>query len=206
MDKIKQAYRLSGIKYPWVLLISMIVFMLSLYFQRVYRNDFSDFEIVGYGSGFLAALIWSVLNYFGHLKLNRLFKKYDNIDVFVEQTHMKKEEKEEFAQYLNDYVKDLEQKGEPHGSAVKKAINSFQVQEFSEAKGGDMFEKPAHYYLLGYTSVFVAVIIILQTVDGFFPAQLIISSLSLTLGLYAAAFFILFFLYKVIDKLLPQDK
>jgi hypothetical protein len=204
MNKIKQAYRLSGIKYSWILLISMIAFMLSLYFHRIYRNEFSDFEIASYGLSFLIALVWSVLNYFGHLKLNRLFKKYDDIDVFVEQMHMRAEEKEEFTQYLNDYVKDLVQHGEPYESAVKKAINSFQVQEFSEVKGGDMFEKPAHYYLLGYTSVFIAAIIILQTIDGFFPAQFILSSLSLTLGLYAAAFFILFFLYKAIDELLPQ--
>jgi hypothetical protein len=157
---------------------------------------------VSYGLSFLVALVWSVLNYFGHLKLNKMFKKYDNIDVFVEQTHMEKEEKKEFTQYLNDFVKDLEEKGESHDAAVKKAISHFQVQEFSEAKGRDMFEKPTHYYLLGYMSIFAAVIIIVQIVDLFLPIHFILSSLSFTLGVFGVAFFVLFFLYKIIDKLL----
>lgn len=203
MNRIKRIFKLSEIKYPWALLLSMATFIASLYIERNYDLP-PNIETVLYGIGFVVALIWSILNYMSHLKLNRLYKAYDDIDVFVGNMTMKKDEKIELVQYLNDFVRDLEEQGETHESAVKKAIGNFQVQEFSEAQGGNLFEKPTHYYLLGYVSIFVCAFIIINFLNTFLQLPFILSALSLTLTIYSIGLFLMFFIYKLIDILMAK--
>ncbi len=204
MNKVKRIYDLTDIKYPWLLLLSMVAFVLSLYFNKLHPNIGPNAEMVIYGSSIAIALIWSILNYISHLKLNAIYKKHDDITVFVEHMAMKKDEKIELIQYLNDFVKDLEEKGDAHEVAVKKAISQFQVQEFLAAQDGDLFEKPTHYYLLGYASIFVGVILIIQCLNIIFPVPFIVSAANFMLELYSIAFFFLFFLYKLIDSLISK--
>lgn len=204
MNKVKRIYDLTDIKYPWLLLLSMIMFILSLCYNRFYPKIDSRTEMVIYGASFAVALIWCILNYIGHLKLNAIYKKHDDIAAFVEHMAMKKEEKTELIQYLNDFVKDLEEKGDSHEDAVKKAISNFQVKEFLAAQDGDLFDKPTHYYLLGYVSIFVGVILIIQCLNIIFPVPFIVSAVNFMLVLYSIAFFCLFFLYKLIDVLISK--
>ena len=204
MNKLKRIYNLTDIRYPWLLLLSMVMFILSLCFHRLHPNIDSNMEIVIYGAGFAVALTWSILNYISHLKLNTIYKKHDDIAVFVEHMSMKKDEKIELIQYLNDFVKDLEEKGDTHENAVKKAISHFQVQEFTAAQDDDLFEKPTHYYLLGYVSIFVGVILIIRCLDIIFPVPFMLLAASFMLVLYSIAFFCLFFLYKLLDVLISK--
>lgn len=204
MNKVKRIYNLTDIKYVWLLLLSMIMFILSLCYDKFYPKVDSRTEMIIYGASFAVASIWCILNYISHLKLNAIYKKHDNINVFVEQMAMEKEEKIELIQYLNDFVKDLEEKGDSHEDSVKKAISQFQVQEFLAAQDGDLFDKPIHYYLLGYVSIFVGVVLIIECLNVLFPVPFIVLAANFMLELYGIAFFCLFFLYKLIDVLISK--
>lgn len=204
MNKLKRFYQLSDIKYPWLLFLSMIAFVLALYFNRLYPDIYARLEIIIYGAVFAIALVWSILNYIGHLKINTIYKKHDNLEAFVERTSMNKEEKMELLQYLNDFVKDLEENGETHENAVKKAISHFQVQEFSEAQGGNIFEMTTHYYLLGCASLFIGAALIIQILNMIISAPFIIMAAVFMLYNYGVAFLCLFFLYKLIDNLISK--
>jgi hypothetical protein len=98
---------------------------MALYFNRFYPDAFARIEIVVYGASFLVALLWSILNYIGHLQIRAIYKKHDNIEAFVKRLTLSKEEKAELTEYLNDFVKDLEEIGSTHEEAVKTAISLF---------------------------------------------------------------------------------
>lgn len=204
MNIIKRVYSLSEIKYPSMLLLSMSAFIMSFCIGRYYRDLTPAAEAAMYGIGFAIALIWSILNYMGHLKLSRIYKKYDTIGTFVEYMTMEDDEKIELIQYLNDFVKDLEERGENHENAVKKAISHFQVQEFSEIRGSDIFEKHSHYYLFGYVSIFLGAFLVISLLNAIVHITFILAAINLTLVIYGIGLFLLFFLYKLIDILMAK--
>ncbi|MEL7566738.1 MAG: hypothetical protein AAGU27_17915 [Dehalobacterium sp.] len=203
MNKIRRIYYLADIKYPWLLLISMLAFITALFFNRFYPDTFTRIEIVIYGAVFLVALLWSILNYIGHLRISVIYKKHDNIEAFIKRLTMSKEEKTELSEYLNDFVKDLEENGSTHEEAVKTAISHFQVQEFTQAQG-NIFETPIHYYLLGYVSIFVGLIIVIQCIDLIISLPFIILAVSFMLMLFSIAFICLFFIYRLIDVMIAK--
>ncbi len=203
MDKIKRIYNLADIKYPWLLLISMLAFIIALCFNRFYPDAFTKIEIVVYGAVFLVALLWSILNYAGHLQISAIYKKYDNIEAFIKSLSMSKEEKAELTEYLNDFIKDLEENGSTHEEAVKTAISHFQVKEFTQSQG-NIFETPIHYYLLGYVSIFVGLVIVIQCIDLIVSLPFIVLAVSFMLMLFSAAFICLFFIYKLIDVMIAK--
>ena len=198
MNKIKRIFNLIDIKYPWLLLISMLAFIIALCFNRIYPDAFTRIEIVVYSAVFLIALLWSILNYVGHLQISAIYKKHDNIEAFIKKLTMSKEEKAELTEYLNDFIKDLEENGNTHEEAVKTAISHFQVKEFTQSEG-NIFETPIHYYLLGYVSIFVELIIVIQCIDLIISLPFIILAVSFMLMLFSVAFICLFFIYKLID-------
>jgi hypothetical protein len=181
----------------------MLAFITALCFNRFYPDAFTRVEIVIYGAVFLVALLWSVLNYAGHLKISAIYKRHDSIEAFIKSLIMSKEEKAELLAYLNDFVKDLEENGNTHAKAVKTAISNFQVKEFTESES-KIFETPTHYYLLGYTSIFVALVVIIQCINLIVSLPFIVLALCFTLGLFAVAFVCLFFVYKLIDVMIAK--
>lgn len=203
MNKIKRLFSLADIKYPWLLLISMLAFVIALYFNRFYPNAFTRIEIGIYGAVFLVALLWSILNYVGHLQISAIYKKYDNIEAFIKKLTMNKGEKAELTEYLKDFVTDLEENGSTHEEAVKTAISHFQVKEFTQSQG-NVFETPAHYYLLGYVSIFVGLIIVIQCIDLIISLPFVVLAVSFMLMLFSAAFVCLFFIYKLIDVMISK--
>ncbi|KPU42824.1 hypothetical protein OXPF_35870 [Oxobacter pfennigii] len=203
MNKIKKIYSLTDIKYPWLLLISMLGFILALYFNRAYPYAFTRIEIVIYGAVFLVALLWSILNYVGHLKISAIYKRHDNIEVFIRGLTMNNEEKADLTEYINDFVKDLEENGSTHEEAVRTAISHFQVKEFTQWQG-NIFETPIHYYLLGYVSIFAGLIIVIQCIDLIVSLPFIILAVSFMLMLFSAAFICLFFIYKLMDVMIAK--
>lgn len=151
MNRMKDFFDIKMIKYPWLLVLSMTTFVAALYFDRAYFSNFPKGELVLFGAVFIIAFIWSILNYVGHLQVRSIYGKFDSIEDFISCLSMKKEEKEELAEYLYDFVKDMEENGANHEAAVKTAIGQFQVKEITE-RDGDLIETKPHYYLFGYTA------------------------------------------------------
>lgn len=203
---IKKVFNLSDIRYPWLLLISMLLFIFSLYNNKINPDISMIVELVTYGSAVIIAFVWSILNYIDHIKVNVLLRRYDTIDVFVDNLVMEKQEKEDLKSYLNDFVKDLEENGKTRDEAVKTAIAQFQVQEFTSlSKDNGIFELPVHYYLLGYIIIFAGLIILI----GIFTNTILVNSfllhaINFMLNLYAIGFLGLLLLYKLIDNLVTK--
>lgn len=116
-----------------------------------------------YGSAFFSAVIWGILNYIGHINVSAKYKKYDNIDAYVENLAMSGEEKTELKAYLADFAEDLASQGKMKEEAIKMAIDQFKVKEFTSlSKNGSLLDLPTHYYLVGYISIAAIAVIILQ--------------------------------------------
>ncbi|GAB6084861.1 hypothetical protein [Alkaliphilus crotonatoxidans] len=203
---IKKIFNLSDIRYLWLLLLSMILFVLSLYNNKVNPDINIGFEIITYGTAIGSAFVWSVLNYVDHIKVNAIYRKSDNIDSYVNSLIMKKDEKEDLKQYLNDFVKDLEANGKTKDEAVRTAISQFQVNEFTSlSKNTGIFELPSHYYLIGYVMIFVLTIILIQVMISIgLGGRFWLFAINFMLGLYSLAFLGLLLLYKLIDTLVAR--
>ncbi|CAH0119764.1 MULTISPECIES: hypothetical protein [unclassified Paenibacillus] len=88
--------------------------------------------------------------------------------------------------------------------AAKEAISQFKVKEFlSLSKHTTIFELHAHYYLIGWTIVAIAVLIALGLAGNAAPPfslpMLLVESV---LVAYGAGFIALFFVYKLLDALI----
>lgn len=203
---IKKIFNLSDIRYPWLLLLSMILFVFSLYNNKVNPDINVRLELLTYGTSIGCAFVWSVLNYVDHIKVNAIYKKSDNIDSYVNSLIMKKDEKEDLKQYLNDFVKDLESNGKTRDEAVRTAISQFQVSEFTSlSKNTGILELPSHYYLIGYVIIFALVMILTQVMISMgLGGRFWLYAINFILILYSLAFLGLLLLYKLIDTLVAR--
>jgi hypothetical protein len=203
---IKKIFNLSDIRYPWLLLLSMMLFVFSLYNNKVNPDISVRLEFLTYGTAIGCAFIWSVLNYVDHIKVNAIYKRSDNIDSYVNSLIMKKDEKEDLKQYLNDFVKDLEANGKTRDEAVKTAINQFQVNEFTSlSKNTGILDLPGHYYLIGYVIIFALAMILTQVMISIgLGGRFWLYAINFMLALYSLAFLGLLLLYKLIDTLVAR--
>lgn len=203
---IKRMFNLSDIRYKWLLLASMILFVFSLYNNKINPDMGTAIEWLTYGSSIICAFIWSILNYVGHIKLNKIYRKNESIEAYVDSLAMKKQEKDDLKTYLDDFVKDLEANGKTKDEAMKTAIGQFQVQEFNSiSKNSGILELPSHHYLLGYVLIFAAVIIfILCLVNTAFRDVFFLKAIYFMLILYSVAFIGLMFLYKLLDIIVSK--
>jgi hypothetical protein len=202
---IYKMFALSDIRYLWLLAGSMILFIISLYIDKINTSINGTLEWI-YGISIACAFIWSILNYIDHIKINALYKKCDNIDAYVDSLAMSKKEKEDLRTYLNDFVKDLEANGKTKEEAVKTAIGQFQVQEFTSfLKNSGIFELPAHHYLLGYAVIFAAAFIFIQSIINAALGDIfVLHAISFMLILYSISFLGLIVLYKLLDVLVAR--
>lgn len=203
---LKKTFNLSDIKYSWLLLLSMVIFILSLYFEKISSSITPLTQWITYGSAFLSAVIWSVLNYIAHIKVNANYKKYDDIKTYVDNLVMSKDDKLELMAYLEDYAADLSSQGKTKAEAVQIAINQFRVQEFSSiSKNNSVLNLPIHYYLIGYVLVDIALVIVLALLTNtIFHGYFWLSAFEFTLAAYGVGFLGLFFLYKVFDAAISK--
>lgn len=146
------------------------------------------------------------MNYIDHLKISTIYRKNDNIEIYVESLAMSREEKENLKEYLNDFVRDLEEGGMTREEAIKRAIGQFQVQEFlSLSKNKGIFELPIHYYLLGYILIFIVIMIIIKILTStIFGDLFLLHAINFTLNLYTISFLGLLILYKLIDSIIEK--
>jgi hypothetical protein len=157
---------------------------------------------IGYLLAFALAVVWGVINYIGHIRMNVMYQKQNNIQAYVENLAMGKEDKLELQHYLEDYAADLIMQGKPKNEAAKEAINQFKVQEIlSLSKDTMLFNLHAHYYLIGWAILAAIVdIIIWLLYGGFYPSSQLLLIIGLILIAYGMGFIALFCGYKLMDS------
>ncbi|WP_099156717.1 hypothetical protein [Virgibacillus ndiopensis] len=200
---IRKVFSLKDLKYSWLLLISVISFYITYYLDLLYNPAHVPIiALIGYGVAFIIAAIWGGFNYIGHIKVNALYQKHNDIHAFVSQLAMSYEEKMELQAYLEDYTTDQINQGKSENEAAREAINQFKIKEFSSLlKNTMIFNLHAHYYLGGY--VFIAVItgLILKLISVFCPF-LPLLVIAYTLFTFGFGFIGMFFIYKLLDAVL----
>lgn len=204
---MKKAFDLSDLRYPWLLLASMLLFVFSLYNNKMNPDISTAVEWLTYGTSIICAFVWSVLNYIDHIKINALYRKHNSTEAYVDSLTMKKQEKEDLKTYLDDFVKDLEANGKTKDEAVKIAISQFQVQEFTSlSKNSGILELPAHHYLIGYVLIFaaVAVILFLCLTNAAFKDVFLLHAIYFMLILYSVSFVGLLLFYKLLDLIVAK--
>ncbi|MFD0871051.1 MULTISPECIES: permease prefix domain 1-containing protein [Paenibacillus] len=203
--QIRKLFSLCDVKYGWVLLGSSALFGISNYFDQTYIND-PIWVHISYWFSFAIAVLWGVLNYISHVRLNSMYKKQNDIQKYVNQLAMSEEDKLELQTYLEDYVQDLIQQGKTEDEAAREAINQFKVKEFlSLSKNTMFFNLSAHYYLIGWTTITVISIILAWLLEtALFPDSLVIEAVENVLAAYSIGLLGMFFLYKLIDAAIYQ--
>lgn len=203
---IKKIFDLSDIRYSWMLLVSMVLFLAALYNNKVNPDMGVNIEFLTYGTAIGCAFLWSIFNYVDHIKINAIYKKGDNIDAYVNSLVMNKSEKEDLRQYLYDFVKDLEASGKTTNEAVRTAIGQFQVNEFTSlTKNTGIFELPGHSYLIGYAVIFaLGILLSLVMINTGLAAGFWINAVNFMLILYFVSFLSLLLLYKIIDNIFAK--
>ncbi len=200
---IRKIFSLKDIKHSWILLLSVTLFGISFYIDRLYSND--PIWIQGsFWISFTLAVLWGALNYISQIRMNNMYKKQDDIQEYVNQLAMSEEDRLELQTYLEDYVQDLTEQGTTKEDATREAINQFKVKEFlSLSKNTMFFNLHAHYYLIGWTIVIIFSFSLVWLIGIItFPKLLIILTIEVTLFAYGLGFFGMFFMYKLIDAII----
>lgn len=205
-NSIKKVINLSAISYPWLLLISMLIFLASLYYGKQNPQITLIIEWITYGAAILSAVIWGILNYIDHIKLGANYRKYNDIEVYVNNLIMSKDERVELKTYLEDYSKDLMSQGKTKEESIKIAIDQFRVQEFTSiSKNNSIINLPIHYYLIGYTMIAGIAAFILQILTNIlFANSFWLLAIEFMFVSYGVGFIGLFFLYKLMDTVLSK--
>ncbi|MFD2924355.1 hypothetical protein [Halobacillus naozhouensis] len=193
------------INYQWVLVTSILIFMATLYADLYEDPSYVPLLAVsGYGIALLVGGIWGAMNYIGHVRVNMVYRKNNDIPAFVDNLAIDREEKLELQAYLEDYTKDLVSQGKDEEEAVKLAIDHFKIKEFSSlSKDTQIFNLHAHYYLWGYTGIAgVLCLSLLYVTNAVITSSLTLIVLEATLFAYGFGFAALFFVYKLLDTIL----
>lgn len=200
---LKKVFSFNDMKHSWLLLISMVWFIASFYIERNYDPTDQYIGWMGYGGGVLLAMVWSIFNYISHIRVNKMYQKHHSISAYVNQLTINKEERNELQAYLEDYANDLLNQGKTEKEANEAAIRAFQVQEFSSlSKNTSIFNLHAHYYLIGYTTIAVIVVLILNILTNTIYSTFTLIVIEYVCFAYGIGFALLFFLYKMFDVLL----
>ncbi|MEG0772716.1 hypothetical protein [Clostridium sp.] len=204
---LRKIFNLSDIRYSWLLLISMGAFVLSLYNEKINPDITHVTQWLTYGFAILSAVIWSILNYIAHIKVSANYKKFDNIETYVDNLIMSKDEKLELKAYLEDFAADLLSQGKSKEDAVQTAINQFRIQEFTSlSKNSSLLNLPIHYYLIGYLLLDILIIIILTLITSIMlSSSFWLLAIEFMFILYGVGFLGLFFLYKMLDAIISKN-
>lgn len=201
---LKKAFSLRDIKYGWLLLVSIAIFFTALYLDLDSNpSHISIKAVISYGAALIVSVVWGAINYIGHIRVNVMYRKNNDIHAFVDKLAMSQEDKLELQVYLEDYIQDLISQGKEKEDATEIAIDHFKIKEFSSlSKDTQIFNMHAHYYLWGYTIIATLLCLLLL-----FVTNVLIES-SLALIVMESSFFVcafgftcLFFVYKLMDSI-----
>lgn len=203
---LRKIFNLSDITYAWLLIVSMLTFIFSLYNEKFNPDTTPLIQWITYGSAILSAILWSILNYISHININSNYRKYNDIDSYVNNLVISKDEKLELKSYLNDFVSDLISQGKNKEEAITIAINQFKVKEFySLSKNNPILNLPIHYYLIGYILVDIAIVVILLVLTNtILINSFLILSIEFMLVSYGIGFLGLFIIYRILDTIISK--
>jgi len=206
MKLLSKMFSLSDIKYAWLLILSIVVCGTFFYVDRTSDPDDQILLSIGYSVSFALAVLWSGVNYIGHIRINAMYRKQNDIEAYVEQLAMSGEDKTELRNYLEDYAQDLMNQGKSREEATEEAISQFKVKELlSLSKNTSLFQLHAHYYLFGWAIAAFTLLLLLAVLNGIFLSSPLLLIIAETIfAAYGAAFIFLFFIYKMLDALLYQ--
>ncbi|MFC4402695.1 hypothetical protein [Gracilibacillus xinjiangensis] len=201
MNLLKKITSLTDIKYFWILLVSIAVFVVTLLIDYYDNPAHTPFNVlVGYGIAIIIGGVWAIFNYIGHIKVNVLYRKSKDLSSFVERLVLDKEEKTELLAYMEDYAQDLVHQGRSYKEATAVAINQFKINEFDRlSKDSTIFHLPAHHYLIGYAFVATVLFVLWLWIGNTIISSPFITVLEATCFSYASGFIVAYFLYKLID-------
>ncbi|UVI30491.1 permease prefix domain 1-containing protein [Paenibacillus spongiae] len=206
MHLFRKAFSLGDIKYSWMLILSILICGAFFYADRMDQPDDRLWLSVGYGASFGLAILWSVMNYIGHIRINAMYRKQNDIGAYVEQLAMSDEDKLELRNYLEDYTEDLMTRGKSREQATAEAISQFKVKELlSLSKNTSLFQLHAHCYLFGWAAVACAALVLLVVLDGALGSNAVLVLILETIFIvYGASLFLLFLVYKLLDAWIHQ--
>ncbi|WP_080832626.1 permease prefix domain 1-containing protein [Cohnella massiliensis] len=198
---LRKAFSIGDLKFGWILLVSLAVCAAVGYIDLVDNPEDQFWLAVGYAVAFGLAVLWSGVNYVGHIRLAAMYRKMNDIGAYVEQLAMGAEDKAELRNYLEDYAQDLIRQGKSERQATAEAISQFQVKELLRlSKHTDLFQLHAHYYLLGWTACAALLVLLIELTKGVFPSESLAILLAESIAAaYGASFVCLFFVYKLLD-------
>ncbi|SER28635.1 hypothetical protein SAMN04487944_102234 [Gracilibacillus ureilyticus] len=201
MNLFKKITSFSDIKFFWILLISITVFVITLFVDYYDNPAYTPVNaLVGYGLAIMIGGLWAIFNYVGHMKINVLYRNSKDLSSFVERLTLNKDEKIELLTYMEDYVQNLVDQGKPMEEATSIAINQFKIKEFDQmSKDSAVFHLPAHHYLIGYAFLTGVLFVIWLAISNTITSSLYIIVMEATCFAYATGFIVAFFMYKLID-------
>lgn len=199
---LRKIFSLKELKYAWLLLISAMLCIFTFYVDEHFNPSDQFWLSIAYFTSFALAAIWGGMNYVGHIRINSLYRKQKDIQAYVDQLALGREDKLELLNYLEDFAADLELQGKTKEEAATEAINQFKVKEFlSMSKHTSPFESHGHHYLLGYGSLSLAVVLILILIEKALNSfSLYLFILETVLAVYGICLIALRILYKILDK------
>ena len=164
-------------------------------FQKKWRFDIG---MLVYGAVILVALLWGILNYTGQLQRSAMCGRFESVEAFTCKLPMTVQDREDLTEYLNDFVKDLEENGKSHQDAVETAIGQFQIREITRSEGGLIESKP-HYYLVGSAVICLGIALVIEWVNLAVHLPFPILAMSFMLVCYGLGFAGLFLIYRLAD-------
>ncbi|MFD1418923.1 hypothetical protein [Companilactobacillus keshanensis] len=195
-------FSMKQISFKLILAISAILFFVCYYLDTVIDPSKTESVfVVGYMFAIMLAAFWSILNYIDHLRINPLYKSYHSIEEFIGDLSVSTDEKNEIETMMIDYVYDQKKLGNDENQAIKDIIQQFKRGELTEK---DVFFVHIHKYLLGLGLILLSIAGIIYFLGVFIPAfqDKFFIVLGITTLCYSLGFYLSFFMYNILNKIL----
>ncbi|MDQ0058658.1 hypothetical protein [Paenibacillus harenae] len=198
----RKIFSMGELRYAWLLLISSLLCIATFYVDEQFDPGDQFWLSIAYFTSFALAAFWAGMNYVGHIRMNNIYRKQNDIRAYVDQLALSGEDKLELQNYLEDFSSDLELHGKTKEEAAKEAINQFRAKEFlSMSKYTSPFESHGHHYLLGYGFLAIAAALFFVLIDHVLVSlSLIMLIMKTVLAVYGTCFIALLILYKILDR------
>ncbi|MBD2869260.1 permease prefix domain 1-containing protein [Paenibacillus arenilitoris] len=206
MNLWRKAFSLGDIRYGWLLIVSMAMCVAFFYCDRYYDPDDQSWLSAGYAMAFATAVLWGALNYIGHIRLNAMYRKQNDIRAYVGQLAMSEDDKAELRNYLEDYAADLTEQGKSKEEATAEAISQFKVKELlSLSKNTALFQLHAHYYMIGWIAVALVLAVLTEMTRWLMDSNALwFMIVEAVFAAYGAGLFGLFVVYKLLDAFIHR--
>ncbi|MEG0283753.1 MAG: hypothetical protein RR543_02615 [Erysipelotrichales bacterium] len=210
MNKFFKSIR--NIKYPIIIIISIILFVTGLTLHRDFINSSYDnfttrffLIILLYAFAIIIGILWGFLNYMSNG--NDIKLKYDSVADYVGALNASDDEKYIISEYINEQLEGLKKEDYNNEDSLLYAINNFEQSKLFHLRYHS--EDSSHSYLL-VLSLFTFVIGVIAFILRYNKIMIGTRSLQLTIGLtsfvYLIAFLGLYFIFYISNKLIFKQR